>query len=334
MKSLSKITVAAILLAGVSFAGFAADEAKSTAPDVAKLAAAQMEKVQKDTITLKGEDGWLYSKNELQHLAAGPLADGKIKEHSKSTKKENADPIPAMVAFHEELKAAGIKLLVVPIPPKAALQPWAGLKKGDAMLYLTPFYTELKKNGIEVVDLYSAFAESKVPVYCKQDAHWNPAGIAIAAKKIAEASGLKAGETAFPAKEEKIKIVGDLMLSLDKNASSSEEITIKKYTGDILSENSPVLLIGDSHTLVFSSGADMLAENAGLAETLAAELKMPIERIGVKGSASTAVRTNLYRKSAKNAQWLKSKKVVVWCFTCREFTESTSGWLKVPAFKK
>ena len=58
-----------------------------------------------------------------------------------------------------------------------------------------------------------------------------------------------------------------------------------------------------------------------------------VERIAVKGSAA-AVRTNLYRKAAKDAEWIKGKKFVIWCFSAREFTESTSGWPKVPVLKK
>ena len=96
-----------------------------------------------------------------------------------------------------------------------------------------------------------------------------------------------------------------------------------------------MLLLGDSHMLFLFSGGDMLAENVGLAECLASELKMPINRIGVKGSASTVVRTNLYRnrKAAMDAALIKGKKVIIWCFTAREFTESTSGWIVVPVIK-
>ena len=92
-------------------------------------------------------------------------------------------------------------------------------------------------------------------------------------------------------------------------------------------------MIGDSHTLVFSTGSDMLAEHGGLAEQLALKLKMPVDRIGVKGSAATAVRINLYRQAARDPQWLQNKKFVIYCFSCREFTESTSGWAKIPIAK-
>lgn len=315
-------------LIAVTAAGYAADT------DVAGIAKKAMDQVQANTITLKGKDGWLYSKNELSHLAEGELAGGKIAEHSKSTKKDNANPIPAMEAFNNELKAIGAKLIVVPVPPKAAVVPFDGLKQGDAMAYLKPFYAELRAKGIEVLDLYDDFAASKEPVYCKQDAHWNQTGIKLAAKKIAELAKLTPGSTAFEGKDEKLKIVGDLMLSLDKEAKPSEEISITKYSGKMIDESSPVLILGDSHTLFLSSGGDMLAENAGLAECLASVLKTPVDRIGVKGSASTVVRTNLYRKAAKDADWIKNKKVVVWCFSAREFTESTSGWVVVPVLKK
>ena len=61
---------------------------------------------------------------------------------------------------------------------------------------------------------------------------------------------------------------------------------------------------------------------------------MSIDRIGVKGSVSTVVRTNLYRKAARDAARIKSKKVVIRRFSAREFTESTSGWVVVPVTKK
>ena len=115
---------------------------------------------------------------------------------------------------------------------------------------------------------------------------------------------------------------------------TTEEITMDTVPQTAIDANSPVLLIGDSHTLIFSVGADMLAENAGLAETLAAKLNTPIDRIGVRGSAATAVRINLFRKAAKDPAWLKNKKYVIYCFSCREFTEAISGWAKIPVLKK
>lgn len=304
------------------------------AADVSGIAKSALEQVPAGTIAFKGRNGWLYSKSELEHLAGGELANGKIAEHSKAAGAATADPIPAMAAFNGELAEMGIKLVVVPVPPKCAVVPFEGLEQGDAMAYLRPFYEELRAKGIEVLDLYDDFAASAEPVYCKQDAHWNPAGIKLAAGKIAEVAGLPHGDAVFEGKEETITIAGDLMLSLDKEAQPSEEVAITRYEGTAIDETSPVLLLGDSHTLVFSSGGDMLAENGGLAECLAAELGMPVDRIGVKGAASTVVRMNLFRKAARDPGWIADKKVVVWCFACREFTESTAGWVVVPVRRK
>lgn len=304
------------------------------AADVAAIAAKALEQVPAGTIAYAGADGWLYSKSELEHLAGGELAGGKVAEHSKATQAALADPIPAMAAFNDELADMGIRLVVVPVPPKCAVVPFDGLEQGDAMAYLRPFYEELREKGIDVLDLYGDFAASATPVYCKQDAHWNPAGIKLAARKIAAASGLPHGGAAFEGTDGTVAIAGDLMLSLNPAAQPTETLAITRYGGETIDESSPVLLLGDSHVLVFSTGGDMLAENAGLGECLAAELGMPVDRIGVKGSASTVVRMNLFRKAARDPAWIANKKLVVWCFSAREFTESTGGWMVVPVRRK
>ena len=74
-------------------------------------------------------------------------------------------------------------------------------------------------------------------------------------------------------------------------------------------------------------------ERAGLLDQLAAEIGIAPDLIGTRGSGATAVRTALYRKSIKDPAYLTKKKIVVWCFTAREFTESESGWQKLPVAK-
>ena len=55
--------------------------------------------------------------------------------------------------------------------------------------------------------------------------------------------------------------------------------------------------------------------------------------IGTSGSGATPVRLTLYRRSVKDPGYLAKKKIVVWCFAAREFTEATEGWAKVPIAK-
>lgn len=306
----------------------------SGAAEVAEVAKKLLPKIKQDTITYIGDDGWLYSKNELEHLAAGDLTDGRIKQVSKATREKYADPIPAIVDFKNQLKEVGIQLIVMPVPPKLAVYPTSGLKAGDAAQYLQNFEKELIANGVEVLDLMPVLlAETGRIMYCKSDSHWSPAAIETAAAVLARRIGLK-GNLGFKAKIQEIKITGDLRKSLEHNAVETECLPVRLVMGKVFDEASPVLLLGDSHVLVFSTGKDMLSEDAGLGEQLAYELQMPIDRIGVKGSASTSVRVNLYRKAAKNPAWLENKKFIVWVFTAREFTESTNGWAKVPVLRK
>ena len=300
---------------------------------MAAEAKAALEKVTPNTITYKAENGWLYSKNELAHLAKGELAGGKVTKVSACRKPQNANPLPALKAFNDELKALNIRLILLPVPPKAAAEPLGALKPLDAMMYLRPFYAELRAAGLEVLDVSECFsADPSTPLYCRTDAHWSPAGIALAVRELGKRIELR-GDAAFEVSASRQTIAGDLAKSLSADAPETEEIALQTVTGKAIDESSPILLIGDSHTLIFSAGGDMLAERAGLAEQLVALLKMPIDRIGVKGSAATAVRVNLYRKAVRNPDWLKNKKFVIYCFSCREFTESTSGWVTVPVMK-
>lgn len=306
----------------------------ATAADVAETAKDMLGKVSPGTITCRAENGWLYSKNELAHLAKGDLSGGKAAAVSSCTRKQNADPIPALKAFNEGLKALGIKLIVVPVPPKIAIEPCGKLKRGDAMVYLRPFYQELRAQGIDVLDLSERYlAAPDRHYYFRTDAHWDPVGIGVAADELANRIELR-GKEEFPLSDPALTVSGDLAKSLNPKKPERENVICTTVGGKTVDENSPVLIIGDSHTLILSTGSDMLAEHAGLAERLAQLLKMPVDRIGVKGSAATAVRIDLYRKAVKNPVWLKNKKFVIYCFSCREFTESTSGWVKVPVAKK
>ncbi len=88
--------------------------------------------------------------------------------------------------------------------------------------------------------------------------------------------------------------------------------------------------MGDSHTLVFH---EFLAERAGLVDQLAIELGFAPDLIGTRGSGATAVRLSLYRKSNADTNYLAKKKVVVWCFAAREFTEADQGWVRQPIAK-
>jgi len=296
-------------------------------------------------------EGWLFFTAELRFLSLGRFWGDEAPKVSRSHKSELADPIPAIVDFQKQLKARGIDLLVVPVPPKAAIYPEKILPgfsagKDDAAPALHRFYEELRAAGIEVLDLMPVFIQNRDDkrggVFCKTDSHWSGFGCTLAAQAIAE--GIRAKLTTPPLRKEYVpewkegRINGDLggLLPPDSPKPGPEKIAVRsvaeKGTGAVVSPDasSPVLLLGDSHTLVFH---DFLSEHAGLVDQLAEELGFPPDLIGTRGSGATPVRISLYRHSLKNPDYLAKKKVVVWCFAAREFTEATEGWAKIPIAK-
>ncbi|MBT4818238.1 MAG: hypothetical protein HON70_21200, partial [Lentisphaerae bacterium] len=62
-----------------------------------------------------------------------------------------------------------------------------------------------------------------------------------------------------------------------------------------------------------------------LPDQLAAELKFAVDLIAVRGSAARPARVTLYRKIRRDPDYLTSKRMIIWCFTVREFTDSSWG---------
>ena len=139
----------------------------------------------------------------------------------------------------------------------------------------------------------------------------------------------------YAAEWKETTIKGDLGDLAGANAKKlePEKIAVRtisdKETGAAINPdpNSPLLIIGDSHTLVFH---DFLAEKSGLLDQLAYEIGFAPDLIGTRGSGATSVRVSLYRRARKDPDYLAKKKMIVWCFAAREFTESDQGWDKVP----
>jgi hypothetical protein len=92
--------------------------------------------------------------------------------------------------------------------------------------------------------------------------------------------------------------------------------------------DSPVILLGDSHTLVFQAGGDLHAQGAGLFDHLSANVGFAADLLGVRGSGVTPARIALYQKAKRDSGYLAGKKILVWCFAAREFT--AGGWRKIP----
>jgi len=285
----------------------------------------------------EGKDGWLFLESELRFLSFPVFWGKQALLSARSPKPEAADPLPAIVDFSRQLAGRGITLIVVPVPPKA----WHGARvparalEGLSSDSLGKFYKLLTAEGVKVVDLRAAFKEREEAgeqMYCKTDSHWSGAGCVVAAVTVAKAladAGVAVSPSSLPARWTQARIRGDL-LDLKQAPPREEELLQIRKIGDAPLQPNPsssLLVLGDSHTLVFH---DFLAEGAGFPDQLAKETGITPDWIGTRGSGANAVRVSLLRRALKDPSYLESKKAIVWCFAAREFTESEQGWQRLP----
>ena len=307
------------------------------------------------SIGVKGRDGWLFFGPELRSVGVGKFWGDRALDVSQASNSDYADPLPAILDFKAQLDKAGIELLFVPVPPKCIvyadkLTARLNLEKGLPRFDLAhqQFYELLRKNGVDVLDLTPEFFAHRIDedaIYCKTDTHWSGRACVLAARRITESLQEKpwlknVPKSEFSAAWKRIAINGDLRSPNDK--SPLETLPVRfvgtpsdkaKSTANLqpleTNRDSPILLLGDSHDLVFHDGDDMHARGAGLADQLALELGFAVDLIAVRGSGATPARTDLMRRARADSSYLSKKKLVIWCFSAREFTESL-GWQKVP----
>jgi hypothetical protein len=332
------------------FAGDSIPLSNSQQKFVDELAAKLRSAESKGAAVIPGGDGWFFLSSDIRFLSVGQFWGPDAAKVSRAHKPESANPIPAIVDFHEQLKKRGIDLLLVPVPPKATIYPEkifpdVDLHGETAAPFLARFYDELRQREIDVVDLAPVFlqnaASERGQVFCKTDSHWSGFGCVLTAQTIKEKiheklAGQPRKNYTAEWKETTIKCdLGDLAGPNTKKPEP-EKIAVRtisdKETGAATNPdpNSPLLIIGDSHTLVFH---DFLAEKSGLLDQLAYEIGFAPDLIGTRGSGATSVRVSLYRRARKDPDYLAKKKVIVWCFAAREFTEATEGWAKAPVAK-
>lgn len=344
-----RLLIAAAMLVGVLAAR--AEQADTADLFLSECAKKADEAAQTAATTVPGRDGWLFFGPELHYVSSGRFWGEGAAAVSRATKPEYADPLPAILDFRDQLKAQGVELLLVPVPAKAIVYPdflcgAVSVASNEVPPRLDAsqqaFLKVLAEKGVEVLDLTGFFLANRFDpagaLYCRQDTHWSGNACVLAARKIAERIRPLAGDapaTPMTGEWATVEITGDLWRGLNDPSVPREKVRLRRVTTADgkepvrTDESSPVLLLGDSHNLVFHAGDDMYAEGAGLADQLALELGFPVDLVGVRGSGATPARINLLRRAQRIPGYWKGKRVVVWCFAARELTES-DGWRKVP----
>lgn len=300
---------------------------------------------------VRGTGDYLYFAAELRHLGVGTFWGERAAEVSRARNAEWADPLPAVVDFHQQARRVGVELVFVPVPAKATIYadhlPDARATDEFARLDRAHrrFLDELRRRDVTVLDLTDAFIEHRRAtadaederLYCRQDTHFSPRGAELAAERIAAFIAEQGWlDDSAPKREHttrriELTIEGDLRGMLDEpdlpreTLPATQVIDVATNAPPELDRDSPVLLLADSHGLVFHAGGDMHARGAGLADHLAHQLQQPVDLIAVRGSGATPSRMQLFRRRDE----LAGKRVIVWSMSVREYTEG-DGWRLIP----
>lgn len=295
---------------------------------------------------VSGIDDWLFLKEELVHIGAGTFWGDAASQATRTAKKEYGDPLPAIIEFNRALAEKGITLYLMVVPPKALvyadkLDPAIADVKAESQVYES-FFSLLEQQGVKVLDLLPELqrqSKENPNLYCKTDTHFSGDGLLLFAARAAQAIKKESWYYEYTKKDlvrsrQQVSIVGDLAQMAGKNNLREElniHVVVDKQTGNPVASDpaSPVILLGDSHTLVFNAGGDLHAKGAGLFDNLSEELGFAVDLLGVRGSASTPARIKLYQRSKKDGDYLKGKKVLIYCFAARELT-GAGGWRTIP----
>jgi hypothetical protein len=300
---------------------------------------------------LIGHDGYLYYTPGVLHVAGPGFLNRAIQKGREKSALDAgeaaivADPRPAILAFHQELARRGIRLVLMPLPDKAALQ--AEQLHGRGQPAVPPdnpdidrFLSELRGQGVAVFDARRvAPPRPAQPLYLQQDTHWTPDFMERVAHALAR-NVTELGVLAAPAKPSGLRAVaqpvarvGDIvdMLKLpeEQTAFLPQSVNVHAVQDAQGSAWEPdasadVLLLGDSFTNIFSLEGMGWGAAAGLAPHLALALDRPLDVIAQNDSGAFATRQAVAKELAAGGERLQGKRVVIWEFASREL--SVGDW--------
>jgi hypothetical protein len=268
-----------------------------------------------------GRNGWMFYTPGVNTITQRPKS-GESTPHAALT---------AVISYRDALAARGIRLIVVPVPNKESVYPqWLSATATPPTRTINPetraFFDGCETADVEVVDLFARYREaSRIPYYLAQDTHWSPHGIEIAARAVAERTGLR-GEVRFEMHASPLTAHGDLLRMLQSPIIEShlapEPIAAIQVPGTSAA-SAPVLVLGDSFARIFQTDEP---HDAGFIAHFARHLGQSVASLVNDGGGSTLVRQELFRRP----QLLANAKVVIWEFTERDLRLGSDGWQIVP----
>jgi alginate O-acetyltransferase complex protein AlgJ len=303
-----------------------------------------------------GHGGYLYYTPGVLHVAGPGFLDPGVQRQRELAERDaedaplHADPRPAILEFNAALARRGVRLVLMPVPDKAAVEAESLHARGrPSQLPDNPdydrFLAELRANGVSVFDARELLPSAvSGPAFLVQDTHWTPAWMEHVARALAaHVSELgvlgPAPAPAWHAVEENAERVGDVvdMLKLPEDQALFLPQAVRIHTVHDAKGNAwepdagaEILLLGDSFTNVFSLEGMGWGAAAGLGPHLSLALQRPLDMIAQNDSGAFVTRRALARELAAGSDRLAGKRVLIWEFAARELSAGDWKHIELP----
>jgi hypothetical protein len=295
-----------------------------------------------------GHDGWLYYTPGVMYVAGPGFLDPEVQRLRVQAAIDagdppvHPDPRPAVLGLHRALARRGIRLVLFPVPDKAAVEARRLHGRGPEVWPVAGnpdyrrFVAELRAAGVAVFEPLpegTVIRAGEAARYLVQDTHWTPAHMQDVAAQLAafvKAAVPLPAVTPPPLEVAELPVtrVGDVvdMLKLPEGQRTfaPQAVTVRQVRVRAggqpwqPKESGDVLLLGDSFTNVFSLPPMGWGEAAGLAPQLSLALGRDVDVIAQNDSGSFATRKLLSEALGAGEDRLAGKRVVIWEFAARE----------------
>ena len=296
------------------------------------------------TNVILGRDGWLFYRPGIDWLTGPGILDpsrialrkGDLIEAGEAN--PSPDPRPAILAFRDDCREAGVELVLVPVPDKAMVESAKLTSRFNryersqlpANIDYQRFLDELRSAGVDVFDPSPMqVSPNDPPRFLRQDTHWTPSWMETVAHNLADhlktrVVSLRNTTRSWSVRDTQVSHVGDIADMLKLPAGNRlyppETVTIHRVLEPRdgrkwqPSPQADVLVLGDSFSNIYCTADLGWGEAAGFPAQLARFLGRDVDVIARNGSGAVATR----RELARQPDQLIGRKVVVWEFAARE----------------
>ncbi len=297
---------------------------------------------------------FLFYTAGLDYLTGQPFLhpdqlEKRVTGHEIWEKAVQPDPVAAIVHFRDQLAARSIELLVVPVPVKAGIEPERLVAMESFVRPLrnrswSRFIDKLSAENITVFDAGAVlvdYSRRKGGAFLRYDTHWQPGAMEAVAGELADFINktytLSPGKNNFSLHPVVVRNTGDIarMLTLPESVTvlNDQEVVVNQVLGEEgefvkADPESPILLLGDSFTNIFSFRGLHWSFSGGLAEHLGYHLGRLVDCLARNDSGAYATRELLVADLARGRDRLAGKRLVVWEFSEREL--SSGDWKILP----